>query len=239
MKGYKRKRLQLTNCCRRKLPSHQYYLLVVLHSLPHIPSHANCKRLKVEQNVFGSCLYGNQNWQIMIKPLRVLSWGWKGCCDPAWICWSLVLPKKKVTCKWSATGLFVWLEILWNYSSSTRTLWSLPILCWGSGVCSYTACCFGLITAKNSPMYSCCTQESWETLYRQESTVSLILVWKYAAQISVLVIHVNPRRGLNFFTCIPIKDQTSWLKLSPADLIAGTTLKPLRKTNWTRHQLFL
>lgn len=175
MKGYKRKRLQLTNCCRRKLPSHQYYLLVVLHSLPHIPSHANCKRLKVEQNVFGSCLYGNQNWQIMIKPLRVLSWGWKGCCDPAWICWSLVLPKKKVTCKWSATGLFVWLEILWNYSSSTRTLWSLPILCWGSGVCSYTACCFGLITAKNSPMYSCCTQESWETLYRQESTVSLIL----------------------------------------------------------------
>jgi hypothetical protein len=69
--------------------------------------------------------------------------------------------------------------------------------------------------------------------------LALYLVWKYAAQISVLVIHVNPRRGFNFFTCIPIKDQTSWLKLSPADLIAGTTLKPLRKTNWTRHQLFL
>jgi hypothetical protein len=69
--------------------------------------------------------------------------------------------------------------------------------------------------------------------------LALYLVWKYAAQISVLVIHVNPRRGLNFFTCIPIKDQTSWLKLSRADLIAGTTLEPLRKKNWTRHQLFL
>lgn len=82
IKGYKRKRLQVTNCCRRKLPSHQHYLLVVLHSLPYIPSDANCKGLKVEQNVFGSCLYGNQNWQIMIKPLCVLWCGWKGSAQP-------------------------------------------------------------------------------------------------------------------------------------------------------------